>query len=81
MTLKAYKIFVYLFIVSPTKMLVSWVQGSLLLISSAKEQWLEHLFSECQMLHTEFNDEDATMNKQTRFLSSQNLHSNEEDNQ
>ena len=67
--------------IPPTKMWVSWVQGSLLLVSSAKEQWLEHLFSECQMLYIELSNEDATMNKKTRFLSSWNLHSNEEDNQ
>lgn len=62
-------------------MWVSWVQGSLLLISSAKEQWLEQLSSECQVLYIELSDEDATVNKKTRFLSSWNLHSNEEDNQ
>lgn len=70
---------VYLFIVSPTKMWISWVQGSLLLISSVKEQWLEHVSmnDRCYILSSMLEIQQWI--KQTGSLSSWNSHTNERD--
>lgn len=51
-----------MFIVSSTKLWVSWVQGSLLLLSYAKEQWLEHLSNKCHVLHTMLNAGETRIN-------------------